>query len=68
MSSDDEYTYNELSNEDKELLMANGYIPGELSPDEEQEILRDLRDQVADEDGLEPLGNVVSPDEQDGND
>lgn len=66
MPDNDMYTYNPMSNNDKELLMANGYKPGELPPDEEQDLLRDLREQSGDEEGLEPLSDIVMPDEDDG--
>lgn len=39
---DHHFTYNTLSNEDKELLLSHGYIPGEMTPEEMQEVLRDL--------------------------
>jgi len=42
---DPHYTYNELSNEDKELLLRYGYRPGELPPEEERELIADLRAQ-----------------------
>lgn len=51
MASDDGYfTYNQLSNDDKELLLSHGYRPHELRPDEAREILRDLRDDDSDTD------------------
>jgi hypothetical protein len=68
MPQDNMYTFNPLSNDDKDLLLANGYKPGELPPDEEQELLRDLREQSGDEEGIEPLSDVVMPDEADGAD
>ncbi len=60
------FSYNPLSNDDKDLLLSNGYKPGELPPEEEQELLQDLRDQTGDEEGIEPLSDVVMPDEYDG--
>lgn len=42
MVSDGHFTYNPLSNEDKELLLSHGYIPGEMDPEELHMVLRDL--------------------------
>lgn len=60
------FTHNPLSNDDKDLLLSNGYVPGELDPDEERDLLEDLREQTGDEEGIEPLSDVVMPDEDDG--
>jgi len=55
MSLDDQhYTYNSLSNEDKALLLRHGYRPGELPPQEEHELVRDLRDQTDGDDDSDP--------------
>ena len=62
----DRFTFNPLSNDDRDLLMSNGYVPGELSPEDEVDLLRDLRDQTGDEEGIEPLSDVVIADEDDG--
>ena len=62
----DKFTFNPLSNDDRDLLLSNGYVPGELPPDEEAELLADLRDQSGDEEGIEPLSDVLMPDEDDG--
>lgn len=43
--NDPHYTYNPLSNDDKELLLRYGHRPGELSPEDEQELLSELREQ-----------------------
>jgi hypothetical protein len=67
MSSDEPYTYNPLSNEDKELLLRNGYRPGELRPDEERELLQDLRDGESDVDDDSERGSTIG-DERDGSD
>jgi len=65
MDSDDQhYTYNELSNDDKALLLSYGYVPGELSPRDARDILEDLHDQT-DDDGDRP-SSAVSGDEYDG--
>jgi hypothetical protein len=61
---DTHYTYNELSNEDKELLLANGHKPGELPPEEEQEILRDLKNENSDD--FDASYHSIIADEQDG--
>jgi hypothetical protein len=61
--SDGKYTYNELSNEDKQLLLSNGYVPGELQPDEARELLEDLRAEQEDDDS-ERSGIIA--DERDG--
>jgi hypothetical protein len=68
MQSDDgdaNYTYNELSNDDKQLLLSNGYIPNELRPDEARELLQDLREESDDtDDDSERIGTIA--DENDG--
>jgi len=68
MADDDSahYTYNELTNEDKELLLRHGYVPGELSPEDQRELLADLRQSsdVDDPDG-DRLSNNLSADERD---
>ena len=63
---DQHYTYNQLSNEDKELLLRNGYRPGELPPEEERELITDLRNQTDDDEDSERLSNDVPGDERDG--
>ena len=62
----DRFTFNPLSNDDRDLLLSNGYVPGELSPEDEADLLHDLRDQTGDEEGIEPLSDVVIADEDDG--
>lgn len=65
-SQDSHYTFNSLGNDDKELLLRHGYRPGELEPDEQRELLEDLRAQMAgDEDG-DRLSSDVVADERDG--
>jgi len=68
MSSDDQhYTYNPLSNDDRELLLRHGYRPGELPPEEERELIADLREQSGgdeDEDG-DRLSTEIPADERD---
>ena len=62
---DNHYTFNELSNEDKQLLLSHGYRPGELQPDEERELLQDLREDTADtDDDSERVADIA--DEHDG--
>lgn len=64
-SNDGHYTYNPLSNEDKELLLSHGYLPGELPSEEEQDLLRDLRAQVADDEDSDRPSRAVPGDERD---
>lgn len=63
---DGHYTYNQLNNEDKALLLRYGYKPGELPPDEERQILTDLRDQTEDDEDSDRPSTAVSADERDG--
>jgi len=63
---DQHYTYNELSNEDKELLLSNGYKPGELPPEDERELITDLRNQADDDEDSNRLSSDVPADERDG--
>ena len=64
--NDQHFTYNPLNNDDKELLLRNGYKPGELSPEEAREILADLRAQSDDDEDSDRLSNEVPGDEFDG--
>jgi len=67
MDQDDpHFTYNTLSNEDKELLLRNGYVPGELSPEDEHELLADLRAQSEDDEDSDRLSSEITEAEQDG--
>jgi hypothetical protein len=69
MDPDDQnYTYNELSNDDKELLLSHGYRPGELQPDEARELLRDLREEAGNDDDDDADREGTIADEQDGAD
>jgi len=58
-----DYTYNELTNEEKEWLSRNGYRPGELSN-------KEVRDQMAEDrdtdENSEAIGEIG--DEMDGTD
>jgi len=63
---DRHYTYNTLGNEDKEMLLRYGYRPGELQPEEERELLADLRAQAADDEDGDRLSGNVPADERDG--
>ena len=65
MTSDDYYTYNELTNEDKELLLRNGYRPGELAPEDQHELLQDLRNQVAGDEDSDRLSSDIPDVERD---
>ncbi len=58
----DDYTYNSRHNQDKELLRRHGYRPGELAPEDERELLADLRDQ----EGLDDDLSADEADERDG--
>jgi len=60
------YTYNELSNEDKELLLRYGYVPGELPREEELEILADLRNQNSSDEDSDRSSRDIPGDEADG--
>jgi hypothetical protein len=61
---DPHYTFNAMTNEDKELLLRNGYVPGELSPEEARELLTDLRADDDDE-GASGLRGDITADERD---
>lgn len=63
---DQHYTYNELNNEDKELLLKHGYKPGELPAEDERELVQELRDQEAGDEDSDHLSNDVIADERDG--
>jgi len=66
MAPDDpHYSYNMVSNEDKELLLRNGYKPGELSPEDEKELIRDLRDQLDNDDDSDRYSDDIPGDEKD---
>lgn len=65
-SGDPHYTYNPMSNEDKELLLRNGYRPGELPPEEERELIADLRNQTGGDEDSMRLSTDVPADERDG--
>jgi hypothetical protein len=63
---DNHYTYNELSNGDKELLLQHGYKPGELSPEDERDLIMDLRDQTGEDEDSDRASTDVPADERDG--
>jgi len=63
---DQHYTYNSLSNEDKELLLRHGYRPGELPPEEERELIEDLRAQSDGDEDSDRLSTDIPADERDG--
>ena len=65
MTADDHYTYNELTNEDKELLYRNGYRPGELPPEDERELVQDLRAQGGDDEDSDHLSSDIPDAERD---
>jgi hypothetical protein len=66
LADDRRYTYNELSNEDKELLLSHGYVPNELQPDEAQDLLQDLREEIDGDSDSERVSDIG--DERDGSD
>jgi hypothetical protein len=69
MPPDDKYfTFNPPSNEDKELLLSHGYRPGELTPEEAHELLKDLRAQTAGDEDSDRGSNDVPADERDRSD
>jgi len=69
MAADDRhYTYNELTNEEKDLLLSHGYKPGELPTEDERELLDDLKAQMAGDPDSDRLSSDVMPDERDGAD
>ena len=59
----DGYTYNELSNEEKEWVRRNGYQPGELTP---QEVRREMEEDSDTDDNSDAVGEIG--DEIDGTD
>ena len=65
MTADDYYTYNELTNEDKELLLRNGYKPGELAPEDEHELLQDLHNQAGNDEDSDRLSSDIPDVERD---
>jgi hypothetical protein len=67
-NDDKSYTYNELSNEDRELLLENGYKPGELEPEDERQLIEDLRAQRSDDSDDDADNEGVIGDERDGTD
>jgi hypothetical protein len=63
---DAHYTFNPMSNEDKELLLRHGYRPGELSPEDERDLLRDLRAENGGDEDSDHLSGEIPADERDG--
>lgn len=59
----DNYTYNELTNEEKEWVQRNGYRPGELPP---QEVRRLMEEDSDTDENSEAIGEIG--DEMDGTD
>lgn len=59
----DDYTYNELTNEEKEWLRRNGYQPGELSVKDIRRMMDEDRDT---DENSEAIGEIG--DEMDGTD
>lgn len=63
--NDAHYTYNPLTNDDKELLLRHGYVPGELPQAEERELLADLRAQTDGDEDSDRLSTDIPADERD---
>lgn len=59
----DDYTYNELTNQEKEWLQRNGYRPGELTP---QEVRREMEADRDTDENSQAVGEIG--DEIDGTD
>lgn len=59
----DDYTFNELNNEEKEWLRRNGYQPGELTP---QEVRREMEADRDTDENSDAIGEIG--DEMDGTD
>jgi hypothetical protein len=64
-SNDDHYTYNSLTNEDKDLLLRHGYVLSELEPDEARDLLSDLRAQTDGDEDSDRLSTEIPADERD---
>lgn len=64
--NDPHYTYNPLSNDDKELLLRYGHRPGELPPEDEQELLLELREQNDGDIDSDRASTDIPGDERDG--
>lgn len=63
--NDPHYTYSSLSNDDKELLLRYGHRPGELEPEDEQELLAELREQNDGDIDSDRSSTDISGDERD---
>jgi len=63
---DQHYTYNAMSNEDKELLLRHGYKPGELPPEDERDLIADLWAQTDGDEDSDRLSSDIPADERDG--
>lgn len=61
---DQHFTFNELANEDKELLLRHGYNPSELMPEEMRDLLLDLKDANSDDYDSDRLSGDVPADER----
>jgi hypothetical protein len=59
----DDYTYNELTNQEKEWVQRNGYRPGELTP---QEVRREMEADSDTDENSQAIGEIG--DEIDGTD
>lgn len=55
----DDYTYNELTNEEKEWVQRNGYRPGELSAREVREQMAQDRDTDENSEAIGEIGDEI---------
>lgn len=59
MADDDTYTYNELTNDEKEWLRRNGYQPGELTVREIREQMEADRDSDENSEAIGEIGDEI---------
>jgi hypothetical protein len=64
-SNDQHYTYNPLTNDDKDLLLRHGYVLSELSSEEARDLLADLRAQTDGDEDSDRLSSDIPADERD---
>lgn len=55
----DDYTYNELTNEEKEWLRRNGYQPGELSVKDIRRMMDEDRDTDENSEAIGEIGDEI---------
>jgi|GEM_PF-934646 len=54
-----DFTYNELTNEEKEWVRRNGYTPGELSPREVRRMMDEDRDTDENSEAVGEIGDEI---------